>query len=82
MEFHDIVEEDTVHEGEYLFHVPSKTVVLCGTFSRETDEVSALKNGKMIRDSIVNFQKITVPRAEHYRTSGSKRRGCGGCKGS
>jgi hypothetical protein len=78
MEFYDIDENDKVAAGEYVLHTPTQSVVLCGVFSRETNEIKALNNGRLIEDSIQNFQKIKVPRKERYRSHASP--GCGGCK--
>lgn len=80
MDFYDIKDTETVSEGEYVFHTPSKTIVLCGTFSRSDDKIHALKDGKLLTDTISNFQKIEMPRADLYRSAGKHTR-CGGCKG-
>jgi hypothetical protein len=79
MEFKDIKETDLVAEGEYVLHTPSKTIVLCGTFSREENVIRGLKSGRYMEDEISNFQKIEMPRAEAYRTKATKA-GCGSCK--
>lgn len=79
MEFIDIQDTDSVSEGEYVYHMPSKTIVLCGSFSRVNNTIQALKSGRLLEDEIANFQKIEIPRAEMYR-SGPESRGCGGCK--
>jgi hypothetical protein len=61
MEFYEIDKEDKVSPGEYVLHEPTQTVVLCGVFSRDRNEIKALSNGKLIEDSINNFKKIKLP---------------------
>ena len=78
MEFYEIGKEDYVSEGEYVLHIPSETVVLCGDFSRENNNIAALKDGKFIEDTIDNFKKIKIIKAV-YRTKAHRR--CGVCKG-
>ena len=81
MEFYDIEDSDTVESGEYIFHTPTKTIVLCGGFSRSENSINALKYGKLLMDDISNFQKIRTTRTELYRTTGTKHIKCGSCKG-
>ena len=80
MEFYEIAENDKVAAGEYILHKPTQSVVLCGVFSRERNEIKALNNGKLLEDHINNFQKIKMPRKEMYRNRGTAGAGCGGCK--
>ena len=79
MEFYEISSTDRVSEGEYVFHIPSETVVLCGEFSRTANNIIALSNGKLLEDTIDNFKKISMPKKAAYRTKAHRR--CGGCKG-
>jgi len=60
MEFVAINEDSKVYPGEYLLHVPSKTVVVCGAFIRAENKIKALKNGQLITEHIKNFQKIKM----------------------
>jgi hypothetical protein len=77
MEFISIEDDSKVYPGEYLLHVPSKTVVVCGAFIRAEGKIKALKNGQLITESIKNFQKIKMsPKEKRER----KYRSCGGCK--
>ena len=78
MEFYEIEETDKVSAGEYILHKPSQSVVLCGTFSRNNNEIKALNNGKLIEDVIQNFQKIKMPKKERYRPRAVA--SCGSCK--
>jgi hypothetical protein len=77
MEFMAINQESKVYPGEYLLHVPSKTIVVCGAFMRSENKIKALKNGQLITEHIKNFQKIKMsPKEKRER----KYRSCGGCK--
>jgi hypothetical protein len=78
VEFYNIAGSDRVAEGEYIYHVPSNTIVLCGFFSRNLNKITALSNGRLLDDEIDNFQKIKMPQKEAYRTRAVAR--CGGCK--
>ncbi len=75
MEFYRITEDVSAFPGEYLFHVPTKQIVLCGSFNRRRDQVKALGQGKMISDSIKNFRKIKLTDDEASDVS------CKGCIG-
>ena len=79
MDFIEIQDTDLVSEGEYVLHIPSKTIVLCGGFSRKDNRITALKAGRILEDEISNFKKIEMPRQESVRSSGNSR-SCGGCK--
>jgi hypothetical protein len=78
MTFHSIETTDHVSEGEYVYHTPTKMVVLCGGFSRPHDKITALLNGRLLEDCISNFKKIRMPRKEESRQNVHTR--CGGCK--
>lgn len=77
MEFQAIEEEMKVHPGEYLLHVPSKQIVICGAFKRGEGTIKALSNGRLIEDKIDHFQKMKLSAAER---KARKLRRCGGCK--
>tara|TARA_B100001250_G_scaffold337919_1_gene304871 strand:- start:259 stop:492 length:234 start_codon:yes stop_codon:yes gene_type:complete len=76
MEFYEIGEDGVAYPGEYVFHVPSRSVVLCGAFNRKEDVIRAMTNGRMLVDKIKNFQKIKVAPKEW----GAKAGGCTGCR--
>ena len=84
MEFYEIDKEDKVSPGEYVLHEPTQTVVLCGVFSRDRNEIKALSHsaapgsGRLIEDSIDNFKKIKVPRNKKYERKYTA--SCGSCK--
>ncbi len=78
MEYVDIKEGSKVFPGEYLYHKPSKDIVVCGSYDSKNDILKALYRGKLIKDEIKNFQKIKLSR-EEQRAKRSQR-SCGGCK--
>jgi len=75
MQFYQITEELAAHPGEYLYHAPTKQVVMCGSFSRALNRVRVLGRGQMFTDKIQNFRKIKLTDEEksHMR--------CKGCTG-
>jgi len=75
MEFYKIEEEAKVFPGEYLLHVPSNQIVLCGAFKRTQGLIKYMARGKLSEDKIENFNKIKT----NKRMKPRKR--CGGCKG-
>jgi hypothetical protein len=74
MEFYKIEEEAKVFPGEYLLHVPSNKIVLCGAFKPTEGLIKYMEQGRVAEDKIENFNKI---KNAHRRR---RRRGCGGCK--
>ena len=74
MEFYTIEEEAKVFPGEYLLHVPSNKIVLCGAFKPAEGLIKYMEQGRVAEDKIENFNKI---KNAHRRR---RRRGCGGCK--
>jgi len=78
MEFEIIDEAATVYPGEYILHKPSNRIVLCGAFKKAEGKIKAMMNGRLMEDSIENFQKIKL--SEKERKERRTRRGCGGCK--
>jgi len=58
MEFYDITEDATPHPGEYIFHEPSQSIVLCGAYTGT--HIKALHNGKVLKDRVENFKKIKI----------------------
>ena len=75
MEFYKIEEEAKVFPGEYLLHVPSNQIVLCGAFKRIQGLIKYMAHGKLAEDKIENFNKIKTNKRMTPRKS------CGGCKG-
>ena len=75
MEFYKIEEEAKVFPGEYLLHVPSNQIVLCGAFKPTQGLIKYMAHGKLAEDKIENFNKIKTNKRMKPRKS------CGGCKG-
>jgi hypothetical protein len=78
VEYTDIKEGSKVFPGEYLYHKPSKDIVVCGSYDSKNDVLKALYRGKLIKDTINNFQKIKLSK-EEQRVKRTKRT-CGSCK--
>jgi hypothetical protein len=76
MEFYEIGENDVAYPGEYVLHVPSRSIALCGAFNREADTLRVMINGRLVEDAIKNFQKIKVKPKEWKSSTG----GCAGCR--
>ncbi len=78
MEYIDIKEGAKIFPGEYLYHKPSKDVVICGSYDPKKDVLKALYRGRLIKDSIDNFQKIKLSKEE--TKAKRTRKPCGGCR--
>lgn len=78
MKFKEIEDGGRVVPGEYILHVPSQSVVLCGAFKRREGTIKALKNGVLLEDKIENFHKIELDSSRQRKRS--RKRSCGGCK--
>ncbi len=80
MKFQEIKKESRVSPGEYLLHVPSQEIVLCGSVQRDRGILKVLSKGRVIEDKIENFHKIFLPTSARRQIRA--RRKCAGCKGS
>jgi hypothetical protein len=78
MKFAEINGETKVFPGEYILHVPTNEVVLCGSFNREANTIRVLASGKMFTDSIGNFRKINITAKQRKEM---KKTSCKGCRG-
>ena len=76
MKFRKITKDTKVFPGEYLFHEPSKNIVLVGAFNWELDFIRGLANGRMMEDKITHFKKIILEEHERKRQLKGKCRGC------
>ena len=75
MEFYDITEEDKPHPGEYIFHVPSQSIVLMRrVYGRP---YKGLHNGKVLKDKVENFKKIKIGMKEKKQKFVSRCKACG-----
>ena len=77
MKFQVITENSKVFPGEYLLHVPSKQIVVCGAYKPSEGKIKALANGRLMEDAVANFQKIKLSKSEQKK---KPVRRCGGCK--
>ena len=78
MNFIEIENDAKVFTGEYILHIPTNQVVLCGAFNRAEGAIRVLARGKMFTDSISNFKKINMSNKERKESARSGR--CGSCK--
>ena len=78
MKFEDINEESKVYPGEYVLHVPSQEIVMCGAFNREQNFIRAIGRGRSVKDQISNFRKITMSPREMRESQTSRCKGCSG----
>ncbi len=78
MEFENIGDETMVYPGEYILHKPTNQIVLCGAFKKKEGKIKAMARGRLMEDTIENFQKIKLSDKDKKQRKLS--RGCGGCK--
>jgi hypothetical protein len=77
MEFIEITEDVKATPGEYIYHLPTKQIVLCGAFNRSNNMIRALSQGKLFTDTIANFKKIKLKSGDRLRRSAAGCKGCG-----
>jgi len=77
MQFREIKENEKVHPGEYLLHIPTNQVVMCGAYIKSQNKIKVLANGRLLVGPVGDFHKIYVERNEK---TGRPVRTCGGCK--
>lgn len=78
MKLHEIKENTRIPAGEYLLHIPSNAVVVCGNHRTEESMIQVMAAGEVFEDSVQNFNRISLTRKERKRNFVSK--GCGSCK--
>jgi hypothetical protein len=78
MKLIEITEDIKATPGEYIFHEPTRQVVLCGSFSRKQDQIRVLARGRLFVDKIANFKKIALSRQEKAKRRASTCKGCSG----
>ena len=78
MELFEITEEIKAVPGEYIFHGPTRQIVLCGAFNRGDNTIKALARGRLLVDKIENFKKIKLNQKERQARQVSN--GCTGCR--
>jgi len=77
MKFVEITEDLKASPGEYIYHEPTRQIVMCGSFNRRRNEIRAMATGRMIEDKIKNFKKIVLSPEERKQRSHSRCKGCG-----
>ena len=77
MQFFDITEEMKTSPGEYIYHEPTKQIVLCGSFNRDIDIIKAMAHGKLFSDKIGNFKKIRINKEERHQRKIPRCKKCG-----
>ncbi len=76
MNFYEIEEEMMVYPGEYLLHVPTKQIILCGAFKKSHGTIKGMSNGSLMEDRIENFRKIKLTSKEHKESTAGRCKGC------
>ena len=76
MEFEEITEHVKASPGEYIYHTPTREVVLCGSFSREKGTIKVLSRGRLFIDEIKNFKKIKFTKKSERKAYASRCKGC------
>jgi|TARA_E500000331_G_scaffold327752_1_gene346967 hypothetical protein len=79
MDFTEITDELNVFPGEYVYHEPTKSIVMVGAFNQEEDFIRGLRNGSLMEDKISHFKKINLTKREARLHNATK---CSSCKGS
>ena len=77
MEFIEFTENVKAFPGEYIYHAPTREIVLCGAFNRKQNFIRAMSSGKVLTDTIENFKKIKINKAERKTISPRRCKGCG-----
>tara|TARA_R100000008_G_scaffold79668_1_gene61541 strand:+ start:961 stop:1209 length:249 start_codon:yes stop_codon:yes gene_type:complete len=80
MKTYKIEEDMKVNPGEYVFHRPSRRIVMCGTFNRERNLIRAMFRGRLFYDYIDNFDKIVTDSELKKSISSPGCKGCGKAK--
>ena len=78
MNFYDIDDDAKVYPGEYLLHVPSQQIILCGAYKKNCGTIKGLNQGVLMEDKVENFKKIRLTVKENKERTASRCKGCGG----
>jgi len=78
VKFHEIAENSQIPAGEYLLHIPSNIVVVCGKHRQAESKIQAMTSGQVFEDEVSNFKRISLTKKE--RRSSFKSKTCGNCK--
>ena len=76
MELTKIKEDINVSPGEYLFHAPTKNIVICGAIKHERGVIRYLAGTRLAEDEVANFRKIKLTPSEAQERKISRCKGC------
>jgi len=76
MKFRTIEDTDKIYPGEYLLHTPTSQIVICGAFLKDQNKIKVLARGRLMTDSINNFNKIVLNPKERKQRRRYKCKGC------
>ena len=78
MKFDKIKRNSKVFPGEYLLHVPTNEIVICGAYNYEKNFIRCLTNNGVITDKVLNFKKISLSTKERKERRALRCKGCSG----
>jgi hypothetical protein len=78
MKFYDIEDDTKVYPGEYLLHIPSQQIILCGAYKKNDGIIKGLSQGSLMEDKVENFKKIRLTVKENKDRKATRCKGCGG----
>jgi hypothetical protein len=78
MNFYPIENDTMVYPGEYLLHVPSQEIILCGAYKKGMGIIKGMARGRLMEDKIENFKKIKLTQQEHQDNRAGRCKGCAG----
>ena len=67
MELIEITEKQKTLPGEYIYHIPSREVVLCGSFNREKNQIRVLARGRLFVDKIDNKSWVNMSKLKKIK---------------
>jgi len=78
MKFYDIEDDTKVYPGEYLLHIPSQQIILCGAYKKNDGTIKGLSQGNLMEDKVENFKKIRLTVEENKDRKATRCKGCSG----
>jgi len=76
MKVREIKEDDKVTPGEYLLHIPTQQIVVCGAYLKQENKIKVLANGRLMTDIASNFNKIVLNSQQKRQRRASKCKRC------
>jgi len=77
MDLYEIHKNDKTTPGEYIYHEPTRQIVLCAFFDGVNERIRVMSSGKMFFDKIENFKKIRLSTREKTANRVKSCKGCG-----